>query len=42
MDELICRAAMKRDTDNRLVGTGWEGEVGQIERVAWKHMHHRM
>ena len=28
MDELICRAAMKRDIEKSLVDTVWEGEGG--------------
>ena len=30
------------DIENRFVDTVWEGEVGQIERVALEHIHYHM
>ena len=35
-DDPICRAAMEMQTENRSVDTVGEGEVGRIERIAWK------
>ena len=39
-DEPICRAAMEIQTLGTDLGTPWAKErVGQMERVAWKHIH---
>jgi len=36
----VCRAAVERQTESRLVDMVWEDRVARIEREAWKHIHY--
>ena len=39
---LFLRSSGDTDVENRLVDTERKERVGQMERVAWKHLHYLM